>query len=268
MLISCAIITWARIRMISVADLQSTRAQSTSAPAKQSIQSLNPPDVGTVPHAAEMSLVMFSGGRDSTLAAMRLHASGAPVTLVTVTSTHLVGIESVHRRLIELSRHLSANTRWLQIRQPEKLRTDTSFYEQTCLPCHHAYVVASGVLASSFGARRLAFGYVGYQMHWPEQTPLAVERLGAVLARYDIKLELPVYDIASRAAAVAELERFGLSPSSLEQKCLRQITNVALSDIKLRQQIDLWEAAINQSMQTLDMIRVEVIAESMLGSLV
>jgi len=60
----------------------------------------------------------------------------------------------------------------------------------------------------------------------------------------------------------------GLSPSSLEQKCLRQVTNVALSDIKLRQQIDLWEAAIDQSMQALDVIRVEVIAESMLGSLV
>jgi len=27
------------------------------------------------------------------------------------------------------------------------LKTDTSFYKQTCLPCHHSYVVASSVLA-------------------------------------------------------------------------------------------------------------------------
>lgn len=251
-----------------MADLPSAGAQSTSVPAKQSIQSINPPNVGTLPRASEMSLVMFSGGRDSTLAAMRLHISGAPVTLVTVTSTHLVGIESVRRRLIELSHHFPGNTRWLQVKQPEKLRTDTSFYEQTCLPCHHAYVVVSGVLARLLGTRRLAFGYAGYQMGWPEQTPLAVGRLGAVLARHDIKLELPVYDVASRAAAVAELEKLGLSPNSLEQKCLRQVTNVPLSTTRLRQQIELWEAAIDQSMQALDMIKVEVVAEARLGSLV
>jgi hypothetical protein len=211
---------------------------------------------------------MFSGGRDSTLAALRLHLAGARITMVTVTSSHLVGIESVRQRLAELSHHLPADTCWLQVRQPEGLRTDTSFYEQTCLPCHHAYVVASAVLAGLFGARRLAFGYAGYQMDWPEQTPLAVARLADVLGRYDIKLELPVYDIVSRAAAIAELERFGLSSNSLEQKCLRQVTNVALPEARLREQISLWEAAIDRSMQSLDTIEVEIIAESMLGSLV
>ena len=98
--------------------------------------------------AAEPTVVMFSGGRDSTLAAMRLHLLGVPVTLVTVTSTHLVAIESVRRRLTELLQHLPGDTRWLLVQQPEELRTDTSFYEQTCLPCHHAYVVASAALVA------------------------------------------------------------------------------------------------------------------------
>ena len=251
-----------------MAGLQSTWAQHDRAPLTHTAALSVPSSRETLRGVTEPSLVMFSGGRDSTLAALRLHRAGAPITMVTVTSTHLVGIESVRKRLIELSHHLPADTRWLQIRQPQELRTDTSFYEQTCLPCHHAYVVASGVLAGLLGARRLAFGYAGYQMDWPEQTPLAVARLADVLARYDIKLELPVYDIASRAAAIAELERFGLSPSSLEQKCLRQVTNVALPEARLREQIDLWEAAIDRSMQALDTIEVEVIAESTLGSLV
>jgi hypothetical protein len=95
----------------------------------------------------EPSLVMFSGGRDSTLAALRLHQEGMPIALVTITSNHLVGIERVLRRLSELSSILPAETRWFQVRQSEELRTDTSFYEQTCLSCHHAYVVASGALA-------------------------------------------------------------------------------------------------------------------------
>ena len=81
-------------------------------------------------------------------------------------------------------------------------------------------------------------------------------------------LELPVYDIASRAAAITELERFGLSSDSLEQKCLRQVTNVTLPEAQLREQIGLWEAAIDRSMQALNSIEVEIIAEAILGSLV
>ena len=43
---------------------------------------------------------------------------------------------------------------------------------------------------------------------------------------------------------------------------------MALPEARLREQIDLWEAAIDRSMQALDMIDVEILAESMLGSLV
>ena len=63
--------------------------------------------------------------------------------LVTVTSTHLVGMEQVRQRLKELARLLPKDTPWIHVRQPEELKTDTSFYDRTCLPCHHAYVVVS-----------------------------------------------------------------------------------------------------------------------------
>jgi hypothetical protein len=254
--------------MTSAASTHSLKTQEVYEPSARSAPVPASSKVDTLRGAIGPLLVMFSGGRDSTLAALRLHRAGAPITLVTVTSTHLVGIQSVRQRLTELSRLLPPDTRWLQVRQPKELRTDISFYEHTCLPCHHAYVAASGVLAGLLGAHRLAFGYAGYQMDWPEQTPLAVARLAGVLARYEIKLELPVYDIVSRAAAIAELERFGLTPNSLEQKCLRQVTNVALPEARLRQQIELWEAAIDRSMQALDRIEVEIIAEVALGSLV
>jgi hypothetical protein len=127
--------------------------------------------------------------------------------------------------------------------------------------------VASGALAGSLGASRIAFGYAGYQMDWPEQTPLAVSRLTDALARHGITLELPVYDLVSRDAAIAELKQFGLSPESLEQKCLRQVTNVALPEARLHQQVDLWEAAIDQSMHALDTIEIEILAELSLGAI-
>src|SRR5438552_11850009 len=54
--------------------------------------------------AGEACLLMFSGGRDSTLAALRLHHGRVPLRLVTVTSSHLTGINLVRRRLSELSK--------------------------------------------------------------------------------------------------------------------------------------------------------------------
>jgi hypothetical protein len=189
-----------------------------------------------------------------------------PLSLVTVTSNHLTGLNLVRRRLSELSKILPAATPWLNIKQPIDLKTDTSFYEQTCLPCHHAYVVVSAAIAALTGARCLAFGYAGYQDNWPEQTPLAVEHLRAVLARYGIVLSLPVYDLRSRAAAFRELESFGLSTESLEQKCIQQVTNVTLSEDRLRQQVLLWEAAIDRSMEALDKIKIEVLDRTTLGT--
>jgi hypothetical protein len=178
----------------------------------------------------------------------------------------LFGVENVRRRLVELSSHLPESTRWLRIRQPVDLATDTSFYERTCLPCHHAYVVVAAAVARSVDASRLAFGYTSYQSDWPEQTPLATSRLAALLAEYGIQLDLPVLDLASRADAEAELRLAGLSTASLEQKCSRQVTNVALDEQHLQAQVSLWEGAIRQSMAELDRIPSAILEDATLGS--
>jgi hypothetical protein len=212
-------------------------------------------------------VLMFSGGRDSSLAALRLAASGPAPTLVTISSDHLFGLEAVRIRLRELRRFLPGSTRWLRIDQPRQLATDTSFYEQTCLSCHHAYVVAAAAVGRSLGATRLAFGYTGYQSDWPEQTPLATGRLGAVLADYGIRLELPVFDLTSREEVQAQLERAGLSPEALEQKCSRQVTNVKLDDVRLAAQIALWENAIRCSMDALDTIPMAIVEDTTLDRL-
>jgi hypothetical protein len=210
-------------------------------------------------------LLMFSGGRDSTLAAVRMARDSLSLALVTVSSSHLVGIERVKTRLTELAGRLDDSTPWLHVRQPTELRTDTSFYERTCLPCHHAYVVVSGALARSLGADTIAFGYTGYQRDWPEQTPFAVARLSSVLERHGVTLELPVYAIASKEAAAAELSGFGLSTEALEQKCLRQVTNVALKHDQLRSQVELWERAIDRSLARLNEIGLDILERRTVG---
>lgn len=168
-------------------------------------------------------------------------------------------------RLQELSTILPGDVRWLRIAQPSDLATDTSFYERTCLPCHHAYVVVAAAVARSLGSSRLAFGYAGYQSDWPEQTPLATARLAATLTDFGISLELPVSNLASRESAIEELRRHGLSTAALEQKCTRQVTNVALDADRLGVQIDLWEKAIRRSMQEIDRIPAAIIEEATLA---
>jgi hypothetical protein len=176
-----------------------------------------------------------------------------------------MGIERVKTRLTELAGRLDDSTPCLHVRQPTELRTDTSFYDRTCLPCHHAYVVVSGALARHLGADTIAFGYTGYQRDWPEQTPFAVARLSSVLERHGITLELPVYTIASKEAAAAELSAFGLSAEALEQKCLRQVTNVALPHDQLRSQIELWESAIDGSFARLQEVGLEIVERCTVG---
>src|SRR3546814_10606496 len=110
---------------------------------------------------------------------------------------------------------LPEGTRWLRINQPKDLATDTSFYAQTCLSCHHAYVVVAAAVARSVGSKNLAFGYAAYQSDWPEQSPLATARLSSVLNDYGIQLHLPVIDLASRAEADARSEEHTSALQSL-----------------------------------------------------
>jgi len=208
---------------------------------------------------------MFSGGRDSTLAALRMCERAYFPLLVTISSWHLAGLDRVRQRIRELESHLPSGTPWLILRQPRELKTDTSFYEQTCLPCHHAYVVAGAVVCAKAEATTLAFGYASYQGVWPEQPPLAIERLEAVLTRHGLRLLLPVRDITSRERAVKELAARNLSTEALEQKCIQQVMNITLSPNALSQQVSLWERAINVSMSALSSIEIEVMDATLIG---
>lgn len=208
---------------------------------------------------------MFSGGRDSTIAALRMHQVGTVPILITVSSSHLIGIERVRKRVSELERFLGIGVPWVIVRQPTELRTDTSFYEQTCLPCHHAYVVAGAAVAAKASFQNLAFGYASYQSAWPEQTPYAIERLSAVLSRHGIRLSLPAYDLVSREQAIKELSVRELSTEALEQKCVQQVNNVKLDHARLTQQVDLWESAIHASMASLSAIDIEVVEVASTG---
>ena len=91
-------------------------------------------------------IVMFSGGRDSTLAALRLFEKKCRLFLVTVTSDHLFGIDSVKRRLDEFRVKLGVRATWIHVAQPTCFEAAMLTAHRTCLPCHAAYSALGAAL--------------------------------------------------------------------------------------------------------------------------
>lgn len=219
------------------------------------------------PKKKEECVLMFSGGRDSTLAAVDLYRlQNLRPLLVTVTSAHLFGYAAVENRLKELKALLPPETRHVQVLQPTDLRTSQEFYFETCLPCQHAYVVVAATVAKLNGIKRIALGYTQYQGDWPEQTIIATEALRRVLNEFNIELLLPAYEFGSKDEVQARLTSLNLSSKALEQKCSKQVNNIALSPTHLAEQINGWEGAIRKSLTDLDEIKLEIMSTRYLGS--
>jgi PP-loop superfamily ATP-utilizing enzyme len=215
----------------------------------------------------EKCVLLFSGGRDSTLAALRLASAFDNLVLVTVTSEHLIGIDAVRQRLAELASYIPRSTRWLHISQPSNLPHGELLQAPTCLPCHRAYAAIGVAVALQAGARSLAFGYTAYQSDWVEQTPEAIARLQRLLGERGIDLVLPVYDVASKAAAIEELTAKSVSSVSLEQKCLQQQFNVQLTNTRFHKELYAWEQSLAAALAALPHLRLHVLADLFLGDL-
>ena len=201
---------------------------------------------------------MFSGGRDSTLAAVRLAQNGDRLVLVTVTSGGLTGIERVSRRLSELRTLLSNDTCWLHVRFPED--SDRAAKEKTCLTCHQAYIVAGAMVADKFDAKHIALGYSGYQAGWAEQTPYAIGKLNEVLSSNGFALVLPVTNILHKEDALQELRSSGLTEDSLEQRCVRQIVDPCLIGEELHQEVDQWSSELMKAMSDRGAMSLDIAA--------
>lgn len=205
----------------------------------------------------DQCVLMFSGGRDSTIAALRLREKFKHLILVTVLSRHLVGIENVYKRILEIKKYLAKETEWFQIFLPELVVKD-KLRNITCLPCQRAYIVTGLVIAQRQGIADLAMGYSGYQNSWPEQTPYATDNLRTALASVGIRLHLPVYDIKEKADALKELAGAGLEKESYEQKCLKQKYNVELYDEVLKGELDRWIAGLTEVVKSKTVIDLNI----------
>jgi hypothetical protein len=199
-------------------------------PNDESAESVRPPCV-----------LLFSGGRDSTLAAARLAGQCRRLVLLTVSTSHLVGIERVRSRLAELGRLFVGKVDWMHVSLSADALRPTASDLAGCLTCQHAYLAVAAKLAKQMEIETIALGYTAYQSGWVEQSPYAIFRLTEILAKLGKQLLLPVSNIQSKEQAKRELSELGLSENALEQKCsLQQTNDHGLDERAIRTHIDRW----------------------------
>jgi PP-loop superfamily ATP-utilizing enzyme len=216
-------------------------------------------------NSLDRCILLFSGGRDSTIAALRLCTAVKNLTLLTVTSGHLVGLRSVRQRLAELAPALSSKTEWVHaVMRAEGAAEQNTV--RTCLPCHHGYFAVASAVADQRQACVLAAGYTGYQSEWLEQSEYAIDQLRNVLSKFGKELLLPVRDLQSKEQAIAELRSSGLTIDALEQKCLVQQFNTRIQNEALRYaEIQRWAEALNAALAKPDSVNFEVLSAMSLG---
>jgi len=152
----------------------------------------------------------------------------------------MVGLDRILSRLEELGRVLTIGCEWMLFLEPEPLADLPLPADDGCISCHFGYFWIASRIADRIGCDAIACGYVGYQDHWVEQTPYAIEQLRHVLGQRKQRLLLPVGDIQSREDAETELRAQGLSTNSLELKCLKQRGDPHLTGFPLKTVVDTW----------------------------
>lgn len=172
--------------------------------------------------------VLFTGGRDSTLAAWLLHEQGHFLHLLTFDTGLGYG---------------GAELREIRIRQMHTVMGPGSFCH-AALPAHglvrdlcflhlvedvkidDCQLILLGEFLAVYTAGMeyclkrslslLAFGAASYQSTLPEQQAETLAMLRAVSASYGVELVTPVYGYGSELEVKLQLLRAGLSPKSLE----------------------------------------------------
>jgi len=188
--------------------------------------------------ASQTCVLLFSGGRDSALAAIRLARSFDHIVLVTIMSPHMTGLDRVRSRIDELKRTIPIRCEWILVGEQPLGRSGIQLNELGCISCHFGYFAMAHAIAREVGCANIACGFVQYQNSWVEQTPYAVSQLTKVMAEHGINLVLPVAEIASKSEVEAELLSNKLSIDSLELKCTRQQPDPGLTGNRLRSLID------------------------------
>ncbi len=189
---------------------------------------------------ASSAAVLFSGGRDSTLAALICHRDGKYLHLLSFDSGIGYGGELREVRVRELTRVLgSASFSWQLIPNyglvrkicfselADDIRQDG--YQQILLGESLAMTARAIAYCLQYRVPILVSGASGYQSSFAEQQPEAVDFVRILCGDYGIEFLAPVLGYESEQRVKDELVLAGLSGKSLEASTILADLEVPVS---------------------------------------
>lgn len=176
-----------------------------------------------------MAVILFSGGRDSSLAAcIAASKSTEPTHLLTVENGFGFGPRLVHLRVAELNDAFGEEafvhhtvsvrgvTQMIALRELEKDAQEFSTSLIT-LGSAAAMVARAAAFALSHECDTVMTGYSGYQRHFPEQTDEALGWFKGFYAEYNLAFECPIREFTSEREVQDALLLYDISGKSLER---------------------------------------------------
>lgn len=180
---------------------------------------------------AKTVALLFSGGRDSSLACGVLAKKGYQIYLLTFNNGITIRQDLADNRYEELfkkfpdaiiKREIIPSYGLFKDLGLKNLEKDIKKYETNliCMSCKLSMHVISLIYCLENDIPTIADGYTDYQKKWIEQMPEAIEAVKRFHEEYDIKYINPVYSETSKEQVKDKLMKFGLSTKSLEGTCL------------------------------------------------
>lgn len=177
------------------------------------------------------AVLLFSGGRDSSLAAVQLIEMGFEIHLLTFDNGATQDIAKSNLRLSEFDNNVKMNIIKRKIVNSRELfkkialtclEKDIVSYKTNliCMGCKMAMHTISLNYCLKNGIGVIADGYTYYQREWPEQMPPAIKEIKKFHNKYGIEYINPVYNLKSKETAKEKLTSCNLSVDSLEGECI------------------------------------------------
>lgn len=182
-------------------------------------------------------LLLYSGGKDSTLAAIRLKNAGYNVHFIHFDNGHMMDSDKPYltfqktfanqegytfkfqNKAVDISNLFKANFREWNIEHGDNLDGGNLDSELRCLSCRMAMYTKAIIYAKNNGFKYIAEGARISQKFMLEQIPI-IERLKDLAGKYGIELLFPVLELIDDEEEKQELIQNGFSSKGWESKCL------------------------------------------------
>jgi hypothetical protein len=196
------------------------------------------------------TLVLFSGGRDSSLSACLLATAGRGVHLLTCNNGVSIGEDLSQHRYVELQTSLGKRLEGRTVVSSmglfrrvalQDIELDFARFGKNLilLGSQLATHTEGIVFCLDHGLKSMAAGTTKYQEHFPEQMDVARDRLRAFCGEFGIEYLLPVVDFAAEDEVKYRLLEYGVSTKSLEAVSIFSDTFSQPTEDQVAEYIDL-----------------------------